>query len=570
MIEDVYEPLARYRDEFRGRFAELARNEFRELVRRSGVNVSANRKVVAQVERLSKRSSSLSSWKTLWGVLMALFFGATVAFVVAAYRSHPDGPWAVYAVSALFSSAVGVLFVPLYCGLVRELSGLARAISEHKRVAWSQMESLNGLYAWDIAPRLIEATVPRLEFDPYFTAARLRQLRDEYGWTEDFVGDCTHSILFSQSGTINGNPFVFAECVMQDWKTVTYVGTKTISWTETEYDAKGNLRRVPHFDVLSASVDRPKPIYNTRTILIYGNDAAPNLVFSRHPSKLSKDDEGFLSSLRMKREIGRLKAFARNLDDEYPFTMMSNHEFEALFHATDRNDEVEFRLLFTALAQTQMLQLLRDKTVGYGDDFSFHKNGKVNLVFSKHWLGGTISTDPERLRDWNYDRAAHAFLEFHERYFKDVYFAFAPLLSIPLYQQTRPQKTLRKGVVGDRASFWEDEATANYLGEEHFKAAGSDTYSILKAVPTYSEDGQREVAVTAYGFRARARVEHVSVFGGDGRFHDVPVEWIEYVPVSQTRTMVVTERKKPSEAFVQCANASRRRCVRRSISAYVR
>ena len=34
MIEDVYEPLARYRDEFREKFAALAREKFKELAKR--------------------------------------------------------------------------------------------------------------------------------------------------------------------------------------------------------------------------------------------------------------------------------------------------------------------------------------------------------------------------------------------------------------------------------------------------------------------------------------------------------------------------------------------------------
>ena len=47
MIEDVYEPLARYRDEFREKFATLAREKFKELTDRSGVDVRANRALVA-------------------------------------------------------------------------------------------------------------------------------------------------------------------------------------------------------------------------------------------------------------------------------------------------------------------------------------------------------------------------------------------------------------------------------------------------------------------------------------------------------------------------------------------
>ena len=40
---------------------------------------------------------------------------------------------------------------------------------------------------------------------------------------------------------------------------------------------------------------------------------------------------------------------------------------------------MEFRLLFTPVAQMQMLALMKDNEVGYGDDFTFLKDHKVNL-----------------------------------------------------------------------------------------------------------------------------------------------------------------------------------------------
>ena len=54
MIEDVYEPLARYRDEFRKQFATLAREKFKELTERSGVDVKANRALVAEIKKLQR------------------------------------------------------------------------------------------------------------------------------------------------------------------------------------------------------------------------------------------------------------------------------------------------------------------------------------------------------------------------------------------------------------------------------------------------------------------------------------------------------------------------------------
>ena len=118
-----------------------------------------------------------------------------------------------------------------------------------------------------------------------------------------------------------------------------------------------------------SGVCKPIPVYSEERFLLYGNDAVPGLTFSRSPSSLSGGD-GILHSLHKKIVIGGLKDFSRNLEDESQFTLMANHDFEAFFHATDRNNEIDFRLLFTPLAQQQMLKLLKDKKIGFGDDFA--------------------------------------------------------------------------------------------------------------------------------------------------------------------------------------------------------
>ena len=74
MTEDVYEPLARYRDEFREKFARLAREKFNELTARSGVDVRANRALVAEIRRLQRQADSAGAKKTCYGCLMAVGF----------------------------------------------------------------------------------------------------------------------------------------------------------------------------------------------------------------------------------------------------------------------------------------------------------------------------------------------------------------------------------------------------------------------------------------------------------------------------------------------------------------
>ena len=570
MIEDVYEPLARYRDEFRRKFAALTRKKFKELTERSGVDVEANRALVSKIKKLQAEADSARARKTYCGCLMAVGFVGAVAALVG-----------VIAASGADRRTQGMLFLGIGVGLVLGISmtylfsaaaellaKLELRIAAKKGAAWKQMEPMNRLYTWDLTVKLIEATVPRLEFDPYFTVDRLASLHRQFGWDDSFNDG--KSIIFAQSGVINGNPFVFGHYLDMEWGEKTYEGTKEISWTEWEEGADGKRHRVRRHETLYAHVTKPIPVYGERKLLIYGNDAAPNLSFSRQPSGLTGKDGELWSSIRKKWRLSRLKAYSRNLTDDSNFTLMSNHEFETWFHAKDRDHEVEFRLLFTPVAQTQMLNLMKDATVGYGDDFTFIKQKKVNVLYSQHLDEATIDTDPSRFHNWDYDAAFSVFVQFNERYFKDAYFAMAPLLAIPLYQQMRPYEDIWKDVLGRKASsFWEHEAVANYHGESKFEHPRSITRSILKTRVVQREGGESTIAVTAYGYRGVDRVDYEEVYGGDGRWHKVAVPWTEYLPVQRTSNMCLSESGTPSDLFKRRAAASRESAFRRSILSYL-
>ena len=570
MIEDVYEPLARYRDEFRQKFAALTRGKFKELTERSGVDIGANRALVAEIRKLQREADSARTRKTFCGFLMAVgFIGAVAALIWAISTDVSDRQTA--GLRFLLTGAglvIGVAMIPLFNAAAELLSSLESRIAEKKEIAWKQMEPLNRLYTWDVTVKLIEATVPRLEFDPYFTADRLELLHRRFGWDDSFNDG--KSIIFAQSGVINGNPFVFGHYLDMEWGEETYEGTKEISWTEWEEDADGKRHRVTRYETLHACVTKPIPVYSEQKLLMYGNDAAPNLSFSHQPSGLTGKDGELWSSIRKKWRLSRLKAYSRNLDDDSNFTLMGNHEFETWFHAKDRDNEVEFRLLFTPVAQTQMLNLMKDTTVGYGDDFAFVKQRKINVLFSQHLNEATIDTDPSRFRTWDYDAAFSFFIRFNERYFKDVYFAMAPLLAIPLYQQTRTHEEIWKDVLGNRASsFWEHEAVANYHGEARFAHPGCVTRSILKTQVLERSDGESTIAVTAHGYRGVERVDYEEVYGGDGKWHKVAVHWTEYLPVQRTSNMCLSERGTPSDLFKRRAAASRESAFRRSILSYL-
>ena len=526
----------------------MTRKKFKELAAASGVDVAANRKLASEVCRLEEEAGDVKGSKRALGCLMTIAFAAAAVALLWLFLSGQgvDAKTEQRCVACTFIGlAAGCLIIPFYRSAGRRLANLREQIRSGQQRGWEQMSSLNSLYTWDMTVKLIEETVPRLEFDPYFTAGRLAQLRRQFGWDDSFNDG--KSMLFAQSGVINGNPFVFGQYLEMEWGSKTYEGTRDISWTTYEEDEDGKRRPVRHHETLHAYVTKPIPEYTEQKMLVYGNDAAPNLSFSREPSGLTGRDNALGGRIKKMWRLKELKEFSRNLDDDSNFTLMANHEFETWFHAKDRDDEVEFRLLFTPVAQTQMLALMKDDKTGYGDDFAFVKRCKINILLSQHLNAGEIDTDPSRFRNWNFDDAESTFQSFNERYFKDVYFALAPLLAIPLYQQTRTHDEIWKDVLKHReASSWEHEAIANYHGYQEFMHPKCITRCILKTKTLRREDGESVVAVTAQGYRGEDRVTYKEVWGGDGEFHDVPVEWTEYLPVSRTSNMCVREGSDPS------------------------
>lgn len=565
MVEDVYEPLARYRDDFKAKFAALTRAKFKELTVASGIDVAANRRLVAKIHSLERQADSASGKKALLGWCMALSFIAAL-ICLGVFCARDGDPNRLYWLIGVFAGGVlGLLLIFPFRKVSSLLESLRDLIRRETANAWKQMAPLNRLYTWDITTCLIEQTVPRLAFDPYFTARRLEDLRRLYGWSDGFNEG--KSILFAQSGVINGNPFLFGEYLDMNWGSQTYYGSLDIEWEEWEEDSEGRSHLVTHSETLHAEVTKPIPVYSKHKLLLYGNDAAPNLKFSREPSGFSGESGGLLDRWRKWRRLRKLEKFSRNLEDDSDFTLMANREFETWFHTPNRNNEVEFRLLFTPVAQIQMLALMKDQKVGYGDDFSFRKRRKINLLTSTHLDEATLDTSPDRFHDFDYDRASRTFQAFNERYFKDVYFALAPLLAIPLYQQTRTHEDIWKGIIpSERSSFWEQESLANYFGDERFRHPDSITENILKTqVLSRDEDGVGRVAVTAHGFRGVDRVDYVEVHGGDGHWHDVLVAWVEYLPVQRTSEMCVSEGGSPKERFAsryrQAGNAAFRRHI---------
>ena len=543
MVEDIYDPLDEYVHVFRDRFKQVAKDTFVQLAEEAKVDVEANRETCRQIYETEESIDSLTSDISRTTFCCVALWALVVMGGVAVYVLYDGLPtWQVILLVLLLALLVTLLLTVFHPRLRKqkdERDDLEQTADDFRNEAWRQMEPLNRLYDWDVLTRMMTKTVPRLEFDPYFTTQRLADLQHVYGWDGTFNRE--RSVIYSHSGLINGNPFVLCRTRKMEMGAKTYYGHLTIYWTTEERDSDGKYHTVHHSETLTAEVVAPYPEYYEKTRLFYGNTAAPDLIFYRRKSGMA-DKEGSLSYWWKHRRLKNKSRDLSNLD----FAMMTNEEFEVAFDTSNRNNNQQFALLFTPLAQKNMLKLLKDYEAGYGDDFDFDKNRMINTIISDHIQSFDLDMNPDQYRQFDYAKAERDFFEINVRHFRAIYFCLAPLLCVPMYQQIRPLQAIYGKDMPRHSAFWEHEALANFWGQDHFKHPGCVTDCILKTHEDRGADGKSTITVYAHGYRAEERVSFVSKWGGDGHMHNVPVYWDEYIPVTGQGSLRMAEDNTPT------------------------
>ena len=214
-----------------------------------------------------------------------------------------------------------------------------------RQEGYEMMAPLNNLFHSEMTMELLKKAIPFIHMDSNFNIERYEQLVKDYGFLEK--GDVNHSTLDIASGDILGNPFVFLKRIIHWMDDYTYEGTLDVTYTEEYVDSNGNLKTRDVNETLRAVIRQPGPYYANRVSLVYGNHAAPNLTFHRKPP-----EKGFFNFGGAKSKIAKGIASLRqksqdSLENGGGFQALANEEFDAQFNALDRNNEVEFRVLFT-------------------------------------------------------------------------------------------------------------------------------------------------------------------------------------------------------------------------------
>lgn len=560
--EQLLEPIKAYNTVLKQEINQAANDTFNELALKSETDVDANRLTIEKLNnakdeksKLAKKNVGKKSLKAILITLSTIFFivGGVTLYTGVSGMIELNISIAIAAVAVALAIACIILVANVLNKSIKNLNNrideLEQEIANLINEATEQMRRLNASFDWNISNEIITKAVPLVTLDRYFDGNKETYLKEQYGLGND-PEDLSNSSLCVQSGSILGNPFLIRKAKICSIYDKEYTGSLTITWSTFTRDAKGNMKRVTHTQTLHASSYHPAPRFIRSTSLIYGNQAAPDLTFSRSPnpnsSKAKKDMDKYI-----KKEYSDMKSLAeKSLSKGGTLTPLSNDKFETLFHAWDRDNEQQFRLLFTPLAQRNMENVLLSKD-GYGDDFYFNKKKKVNSISSLHSQTFDYSGDPKNFVGIEYDKVKENFVNYINEYFRHFYFDLVPLLSIPLYQQMKTIDYIYGDDAPSNFATYEHEVMVNAMNERNFLDPKSDTEGILKTRLVKKDGDIDSISVTGYSYRGESRMDYVSKLGGDGNYHMVPVPWVEYFELQKTTDVEVLKTESTQDEYNQ-------------------
>ncbi len=548
--EILYKPKDLYERRLKEQYHKGAEEYFEKLAKEAGTDVEANKKHVSEYNALKtklaaaeKELSSSKGLKVFLIVLTVIFFLAAIICTVVGVMNMESNMWWMYLIAAV-CLGLGIFLIVYICkSLNKKIEAKQQAADKLKGEAdakqkecYADMATLNSSFDWSVPSKVMESVTGIIDLDPYFSSKKLYYLHDKFGFaTSD---NDNESVLGILSGNIQGNPFILKKTLEENLRDKVYDGYLTITWTTTSRDSEGHVVTHHHTQTLHATATHPAPFYSRSTVLVYGNEAAPHLHFSRAPSSInSLDEKGREKEVKKKMKEIRKKA-DEAITSGKTFTQMDNDEFEVFFGGTNRDNEVEFRLLFTPLAQTNMMSLLSDPEP-FGDDFSMIKDGMCNYIISSHSQRFDYSSSPGYYISHDYMDSKNKFITYCDDFIKSLFFDLAPLLSIPLYQMHKPQEYIYEKDIYSNYSFYEHESMANSMNQAHFMPRTCDPSLpvIIRSTGANKKGQVDHIKFHVYSYKTTPMTDYVPVYGNDGYWHDVPVNWTKYDRIDDDRDM---------------------------------
>ncbi len=558
--ELISSPYKEYFSRFKGQVEEESNKYFDELVTKSGINKEKDATLKSEHDKLeedlknkTKTNNKAKNKKTLFVVLSVLAIIVAVIFIILEIANFAT--FAVY-LNVIFIILIVLMIGGAICSLVYIFKKLNKAVKDatskqneaeqklkdKEAEMRANMLCLNSLFDYNMQNEVITRAIPILGLDKIFDISRYSYLCDKYKFDQDYEEN--KSILATQSGEIEGNPFLLYKELEMEMREHTYEGSIVV--TVRKRDSKGNSYTTS--ETLHAYLKKERPEYFNTTRLVYANEAGSNLSFSRGPQLSShledKELDKYVKS--KKKELDKLAKEQGGFADG--FTPLGNDRFDTLFYAVNRTNEVEFRLLFTPLAQANLVDLINSKEP-FGDDFTFIKHGCLNYIVTNHSQNFNYSINPSYFETLDIESSRQKFMYYVGEYFKNIYFDLAPVISIPLMQEHKDINYIYNKDGGYNSNFnrFEQEVVCNSFDYENL--LNPETYKdlklgIIKTSLIKKEEDEDIVNAKCYSYKGVERVTLVPRTASDGSVHNVPVHWIEYFPLEKDNVVKIKNVNK--------------------------
>ena len=539
--DQYLEPLKYYESFLKNQHQENVEQYFDELTQKSGIDTGSNKatcnKYYAEKKILTKFQKSLSATKAGIVIMIILMILGVILGIIFLYNGISSailGFTIAGIVSLVVAIAALVIWLTIFRNKKKNLQEIVdkkqKVVDALQKEAFTQVYDLNALFNNRMAPELMEKTAPLIDFDEYLSSKTEERIVEQFNDVIDTSID--HSSLVVQSGKINTNPFILRQKYVMEMRPEIYTGHLVITYTRVVSDGNGGTRRVTVSQTLTATVTKPKPHYSVQTNLTYYTDAASKLSFYRTPAGLVGKNEKQIQRAVAKEDKENTKKAEKALKTGQNYTKFANSKFEAYINSEKRDNELEYRLLFTPLAQNNFVY-----SFSKHDDIYFTKSKCVNTISSTHDVNMDYSGDVSNYITFDYEVIKQNFINYNMKFFEGLYFDMVPLLNIPLYHQhqSAPYISNTKETI---ISYYDAEVLINKFEPSLFRPKHCDTETILK--PTLKGDS---IIVTSYGFKAIPKTDLVPVMGGDGILHPVPVHYYDYQRVQDEYTVNLINKK---------------------------
>ena len=556
-MNDLLNPCKLYFDVIEKKVREESESFFDNLVIKSKINVEENDISSANYENslsdANKSQELLKKYKkveTLFIILIVVFsLIRTIYFIVEIFNNFSN--LAIFLPTYIILLILTIYFI-FYLSKINRMRIInqknnyslhSSKVDKYLEECKKQIEPLLSLFDSSDQDVIFSKISPIISLDKLFDKEKLAYLHEKFS-LESSNTNQDSSIIYSKTGKISGLPFVILKTNNFYMGQKTYQGTRVVSYQVYYRDSEGRSRSRTQFETLIATITKPCPKYFVDEVLYYGNPLAANLSFSRSPFYLKKIDDTKSYEKYIEKQIKVIQKEKKKSDS---FVQLNNDEFEVLFHALNRDNEREFRLLFTPLGQKSMVYLI--KSSPYGDDFTFTKKKKLNLISSSHVLSSNRNCDPVNYYSYSIKKSKELFVSYSTNYYSSFFFELAPLLSIPIYQQTKKESFhFDKKKYPYNSSLYEHEEVANLFNRSDISI--SQTEIICKTEYIESISSWDIFDVISYGYRITPKVEMVPRVAGNGRTYLVPVPYDEYNQVVDKEKVALLQKDKRDNEII--------------------